>query len=126
MGGFSLGLCLPFLIRDDFSKHHRQSASVVVVVHVVKHEPKRSPIPSVGVVRFNVIEVHFNPGVGALPTGGQCRGVIRRLGFDDTLYDRFGRIFFFSIGPHFCRPKVKGSRLEADVDLLRNAADHGK
>ena len=70
VGGFSLGLCLPFLVRDDFSKHHRQRASVVVVVHVVKHEPKRSPIPRVGLVRFNVIEVDFNPGVGALPTSG--------------------------------------------------------
>ena len=111
MGGFRWAVC--HSSSAIFHQTPQQRASVVVVVHVVKHEPKRSPI-RVGLVRFNVIEVDFNPGVGALQPADNVAGLFEGLA-SMMRHERFGRIFFFRLG----RPAGSKRAARADVDLLQ-------
>jgi len=126
VGSLAFGLRLPFFFGNDLSKHHRQRTPVVVVVHVIKHETKGAPVPSVGLVLIDVIEVNFDAAVDALPTRSQGGGVVVGFGFNDALHERLRRIFFFPVGTNFCCAEVERFGLEADVDLLGNPPDHSE
>ena len=126
MGSLAFGLRLPFFFGNDLSKHHRQRTPVVVVVHVVKHEPECAPVPGVGLVLVDVVEVHLDAAVDALPTRSQGGGIVVGLGCNDALHERLRRIFFFPVGTDFCRAEVERFGLEADVDLLGNPPDHSE
>ena len=112
------------LVSDQFTENNGQGRTRFRTVHVIENEPKRPPVPSLGLRIRKVIDVDFDACVQTVMPGTQLKRIVSVFRFDHPFHERFGRIYFLAIGTNFSSPQIKGARLHADVDALSNPASH--